>query len=54
MPTEIRTDAGESQYLARELESILPETKDVLYREMKSKSIVPVNTRHAAGTKTIT
>lgn len=54
MPTEIRNDAGESLYLARQLESILPETKDVLYREMKSKTFVPVNTRHAAGAKTIT
>jgi hypothetical protein len=49
-----RTDAGESMYLSRQLESILPETKDVLYREMKSKSLVPVNSRHAAGTKNIT
>lgn len=49
-----RTDAGESLYLARQLESVLPETKDVLYREMKSKTLIPVNSRHASGTKTIT
>jgi hypothetical protein len=50
----IRNDAGESIYFARELESILPEAKDVLYREMTSKTYIPVNSRHGAGTKTIT
>ena len=50
----IRNDAGESAYLARELEFILPETKDALYREMRSKELVPVNSRAGAGAKTIT
>lgn len=49
-----RNDAGEAIYLARQLESILPETKDTLYREMTSKTFIPVNTRHPAGTKNIT
>lgn len=50
----IRNDAGESLYFARELESIIPETKDTLYRAMTSKDNIPVNTRHPAGAKTIT
>ena len=54
MSTVERSDAGESMYVSRQLESILPETKDVLYREMKSKTLIPVNSRHAAGAKTIT
>ena len=49
-----RQDAGESLYLSRQLESILPELKDTLYRDMTSKWFIPVNTRHNAGTKTIT
>jgi len=48
------TDAGESLYLARELESIVPEVKETLYREMRSKDLIPVATGAGAGTKTIT
>lgn len=54
MNTQVRNDAGESMFLARQLESQIPEIKETLYREMKSKSLVPVNTRHPAGAKTIT
>jgi hypothetical protein len=50
----VQNDAGEAIYLARQLESILPETKDVIYRDMRSKEFIPVNGRHNAGTKTIT
>ena len=49
-----RQDAGESLYLARQLESVLPELKDTLYRDLTSKSFIPVNTKHNAGTKNIT
>ena len=50
----IRNDAGESLYLARELESIVPEVKETLYRELRSKDLIPVASGAGAGTKTIT
>ena len=53
MPQTQHNDAGESLYLARELESIVPEVKETLYREMRSKDLIPVNTKAGAGTKNI-
>lgn len=52
--SNFRQDAGETLFLARELEFIVPEVKEALYRELRSQDLIPVATGAGAGTKTIT
>ena len=49
-----RLDAQESVFFARELEHILMTIVEVDYRELKARTLIPVNTETPSGSTSIT
>ena len=47
-----RLDAGESAYLAKQLEYVMAETFNVEYPDLKALSILPINTSIPPGAET--
>ena len=52
--TSDRTDAGETAFFTRSLETILAETYDVKYPELKARQFIPLNSEVDPGAETFT
>ena len=51
---EARLDANESAFFLRQLEFIMPEVYEVEHIELKARTLLPIDSRAPAGTRTIT